>query len=111
MLTGKEKRLNIREKRVMEPGCLSRMRQKSLLPPRPLLPFPHSCLQPSRPSLPSVLFLSFLFLSFTRLLPSPTGPFFLLKVGGGPAARGVRVLGWVEWPWQEWGGRGSLWWG
>lgn len=79
--------------------------------PRPLLPSPHPHPQPSSPSLPFVLFPSFPFLSFTYLLPSPTGPFFLLKVGGGPAARGVRVLGWVGWPWQERGGRGSLRWG
>ena len=75
------------------------------------LPFPHPHPRPSSPSLPFVLFPSFPFLSFTYLLPSPMGPFFLLKVGGGPAAQGVRVLGWVGRPWQEQGGRGSLRWG
>lgn len=80
-----EKRLKIREKWVMEPGCLSLL-QTGVPPPAPAPSFPSPAPAPQvLLSLPSS-FLSSPFLSFTHLLPSPTCPFFLLKFGGGPAA-------------------------
>lgn len=74
------------------------MRQESLLLPRPLLPFPHSSLQPSSP-LPSVLFRLFFSSRSPTFSPLPRVRFSCSRLveGWQPEAR-------VSW--DGWSGRG-----